>query len=101
MKLRLNLGHQDLAYQLCVPISTISRHFQEMLNIMATRLDFLIFWPDWEELQKTMPLCFCPIYRSNVVAVIVCYEVNIERPSNLAARRSTLPQYKNSNTVKF
>ena len=101
MKLRLNLGHQDLAYRLGIPISTVSRHFHEMLDIMATRLDFLIFWPDREELQKTMPLCFRPIYGSKVVAIIDCYEIKIERPSNLAARGSTWSQYKNSNTVKI
>ena len=100
MKLRLNLGHQDLAYRLGVPISTLSRHFQEMLDIMATRLGFLIFWPNREELQKTMPLCFRPIYGLKVVAIIDCYEIKIERPSNLAARGSTWSQYKHSNTVK-
>ena len=100
MKLRLNLGYQDLAYRLGIPISTISRHFQEMLDIMAVRLDFLISWPDREELRKTMPLCFRPTYGSKVVAIIDCYEIKIERPSNLAARGSTWSQYKHSNTVK-
>ena len=41
MKLRLNLGYQDLAYHFGVPISTLSRRFQGMLDIVAIRLDFL------------------------------------------------------------
>ena len=59
MKLRLNLGCQDLTYHLGVSISTLSQRFQKMLD-MAIRLDFLIFWPDHEDLQKTMPLRFHP-----------------------------------------
>ena len=58
MKLCLNLGHQDLAYRFNVNKSTISRRFDDMLNIIYTRLKFLVSWPDQEELWKTMPLCF-------------------------------------------
>ena len=47
-----------------------------------------------------MPLCFRPTYVSKVVAIIDCYELKIEKPSNLAARASTWSQYKHSNTVK-
>ena len=47
-----------------------------------------------------MPLCFRPTYGSKVVAIIDCYELKIERPSNLSARDSTWSQYKHSNTVK-
>ena len=100
MKLRLNLGYQDLAYRLGVSISTLSRRFNEMLDIMAIRLDFLIFWPDRENLQKTMPLCFRPTYGLKVAAIIDCYEIKIEKPSNFAARSATWSQYKQSNTVK-
>lgn len=100
MKLRLNLGYQDLAYRLGVSISTLSRRFQEMLDIIAIRLDFLIFWPDCEDLQKAMPLCFRPTYGLKVAAIIDCYEIKIEKPSNFAARAATWSQYKQSNTVK-
>lgn len=34
------------------------------------------------------------------MAIIDCYELKIEKPSNLAARASTWSQYKHSNTVK-
>ena len=100
MKLRLNLGYQDLAYRLGVSISTLSRRFQEMLDIMAIRLDFLIFWPDREDLQKTMPLCFRSTYGLKVASIIDCYEIKIEKPSNFNARAATWSQYKQSNTVK-
>ena len=101
MKLRLNLGHQDLAYRFNVNKSTVSRRFDDMLNIMYTRLKFLVFWPDREELWKTMPLCFRPHYGLKVAAIIDCYEIKIEKPSNLLARAETWSQYKHSNTVKI
>lgn len=101
MKLCLNLGHQDLAYRFNINKSTVSRRFDEMLNIMYTRLKFLVFWPDQEELWKTMALCFHPHYRLKVAAIIECYEIKIKKPSNLLERAATWLQYKHSKTVKI
>ena len=68
---------------------------------MYTRIKFLVFWPDREELWKTMPLCFCSHYGLQVAAIIDCYEIKIEKPSNLLARAATWSQYKHSNMVKI
>ena len=73
MKLRLNCGLQDLAYRLQVSLSTMTRRYQEMIDMMYVRLNFLIFWPERENLIKTMPLCFRPVYGVKVVAIIDCY----------------------------
>ena len=100
IKLRLNLGFQDLAFRLGVSKATISRRFHEALDIMATRLEWLIKWPDREELWKTMPNCFRPCYGVKVVAIVDCYEIKIETPSNLIAKSSTWSQYKHANTAK-
>ena len=48
-----------------------------------------------------MPLCFRPVYGVKVVAIIDCYEVRIEKPSNLMAKGTTWSQYKQANTVKI
>ena len=50
MKLRLNFGLQDLAYRLQVSLSTMTRRYQEMIDMMYVRLNFLIFWPERENL---------------------------------------------------
>ena len=101
MKLRLNLGLQDLEYRLRVPLSTMTRKYHEMLQMLYIRLKFLIMWPERDNLRKTMPLCFHAVYGVKVVAIIDCYEIKIEKPSNLVAKSATWSQYKQSNTAKI
>ena len=101
MKLRLNCGLQDLAYRLQVSLSTMTRRYQEMIDMLYIRLKFLILWPERENLIKTMPLCFRSVYGVKVVAIIDCYEIRIKKPSNLVAKGATWSQYKQSNTVKI
>ena len=101
MKLRLNCGLQDLAYRLQVSLSTMTRRFQEMVDMLYIRLNFLIMWPERENLRKTMPLCFQPVYGVRVVAIIDRYEIRIEKLSNLTAKGATWSQYKHANTVKI
>ena len=101
MKLCLNLDHRDLAYRFNINKSTVSRRFDDMLYKMYTRLKVLIFWPDQEELWKTMPLCHRPHYGLKVAAIIDCYKIKIVKPSNLLARAAPWSQYKYSNTMKI
>uniref|UniRef100_A0A7M5WV33 Transposase Helix-turn-helix domain-containing protein n=1 Tax=Clytia hemisphaerica TaxID=252671 RepID=A0A7M5WV33_9CNID len=55
MRLRLGLLEQDLAYRFGVSQPTISRIINRWIGVMATRLEFLIHWPEREQLRKTMP----------------------------------------------
>ena len=101
-KLRLNLGLQDLAYRARVSASTISRSLHKWIHALDVRLTpACIIWPDREELQKTMPFCFRQSFGNKVVVVIDCFEVFVDRPSNLLARAETWSQYKHHNTCKF
>ena len=99
LKLRLNLGLQDLAYRLNVSLATVSRSFHATLNVMMVRLQWLIKWPE-EQLWKTMPNCFRACYGTKVVAIVDCYEIKIEAPSHLVAKSVTWSQYKHANTAK-
>ena len=101
MKLKLNCPFQDLAYRFGISISTVSRIFDEWIDIMGTRLQFLIVWPEREELRKTMPLVFKQNFGNKVALIIDCFAVFIERPSSLIARAMTRSNYKHHNTVKF
>ncbi len=100
VKLRLNLGDQDLAYRFNVSQSTASRQLQRWIDILYVRLKPLVQWPDRDELIRTMPMSFRQKYGKCVI-IIDCFEVFIERPTNLLARSQTLSNYKHHNTVKF
>lgn len=100
MKLRLDLGFEDLGFRFNVHRSTASRIFDKWLNAMYVRLKFLISWPEREALRTSLPQCFVTSY-PKTCCIIDCSEVFIERPSNLLARAETWSSYKSHNTVKF
>ena len=100
MKLRLNVGDQDLAFRFSVNQSTISRCLSKWIDVMYVRLTPLVKWPERGELLKTMPMEFRKSFK-NCVTIIDCFEVFMERPTNLKARAQTWSNYKHHNTVKF
>ena len=101
IKLRLNLSLQDLSYRFNVSPPTISRILLKWLTILDTRLQPLIMWPERENLRRTMSECFRASFGDKVAVVVDCFEVFIERPSNLLARACTWSAYKHHNTVKL
>ena len=101
MKLRLNMPLQDLAYRFKVSHSTVSRIFSSWLVVMDIRLFPLISWPEREQLWRTMPQCFMYSFGKKVTVVIDCFEVFIEKSTNLLARAQTFSSYKHHNTIKL
>ena len=55
MKLRLNVLLQDLAYRFVVSVSSISRIFSHWIVAMDTRLFRFVYWPDRDQLWRTIP----------------------------------------------
>ena len=47
-----------------------------------------------------MPICFRAKFGTNITTIIDCFELYIERPTNLTARFLTWSYYINNNTVK-
>lgn len=101
MKLRQNLSIQDLAYRFHVSIATISRIFQAWITVLDQRLCRLILWPEREDLWRTMPKCFQNAFGFKTTVIIDCFEIFIEKPSNLLARAQTFSSYKHHNTIKL
>ena len=100
MKLRLNVPFQDLAYRFLVSVATVSRIFWAWIIAMDYRLCKLVYWPERENLWKTMPMCFRYAFGNKVTVIIDCFEVFIEKPTNLLARAQTFSNYKHHNTIK-
>ena len=101
MKLRLNVANFDLAFRFGVCATTVGRIFSKWIDAMNVRLSFLVLWPDRESLHKTMPFCFRINYGLKVTSIIDCFELFIEKPSNLLAKSCTWSQYKHYNTAKY
>ena len=85
VKFRLNCQVQDLAYRFSVSCATISRILLKWMTAIDYSLRRLILWPDRDSLHKTMPDCFRASFGTKVAVVIDCFEIFIERPSNLQA----------------
>ena len=90
----INPSLEFLAYQFRILPATASRIFMKWLKQMDLRLQDLIIWPDRDALQKTMPMCFQASFGKKVAVIIDCFEIFIDRPSNLSARPSTWSNYK-------
>ena len=69
--------------------------------MLDTKLKLLLLWPEREDLRRTMPECFHKSFKDKVAVIIDCFEVFVERPSNLLARVATWSTYKHHNTVKI
>ena len=79
----------------------MSRIFLNTLHVLYVRLEYRIYWPNRDELQKTMPMELGKYFGGKVAVVIDCFEIFIQRPSNLLARAPTWSSYKHNNTVKY
>ena len=92
---------QELAFRFEVNVSTISRFFSCWITVMDVRLVPLILWPERDQLWKIMPVCFQYSFCKKVTVIIHCFEVFIEKPSNLLARAQTFSNYKHHNTIQI
>ena len=100
IKLRLNVPQQDIAYRFNVSRSIVSRVFSALLITMDIHLSPLISWPDREDLNMTIPQCFIDSFGFKTTVIIECFEIFIDKPTNLMARAQTYSNYKHHNTVK-
>ena len=101
MRLRLNVAEQYLAYEFSVSQTTVSGIFIDVIDVIYLRTKPFVYWPEREQLKKTMPMQFRKYFGTKVAVIIDCFEIFMERPSNLMARAQTWSSYKHHNTVKF
>ena len=101
LKLRINCLLVDLSYRFNVAPSTVSRILHKWIIQMDIRLKSLIIWSERENLQETMPNCFRLSFGKKVAIMIDCFEIFLERLSNLKARSAMSSNYKHRNTAKI
>ena len=90
VKLRLAVPHLDLAYRLKISTSMVSRILSTWLTVMDVCLGPLVKWPERDDLYRTMPRCFLDSFGRKTTVIIDCFEVFIDRPTNLLAPGSNL-----------
>ena len=100
VRLRLALFLGDLANRFDISVSSVSRIFQKWLDIMYSKLSFLITWPSRDTIHQNMPPAFKTLY-PNCCCIIDCSEVFIEMPASFSARAQTYSDYKKHNTIKY
>lgn len=101
MRLRLDLPIQHIAHLFSVHRDTVSAAFKETVSVFYSRLSPLVHWPDRESLRVSMPHQFVEAFGNRVAAIVDCFEIFIERPSNLQARAQTFSNYKHGHTLKY
>ena len=101
MRLKHNTNVDLLAYQFGVAQSTISTTFENVIDVMFYKLvPSLIIWPTRDQIRKTLPTVFRAAFRT-CTCIIDCFEIFIEKSSNLMAQNQTWSQYKHHNTMKY
>ena len=76
-------------------------NFNEIqIKIKFDETSTLIKWPAREDLLKTMPSSFREHFPKCVI-ILDCFEVFIEKPSDLTAQAQTFSSYKSHNTTKI
>ncbi|XP_037963539.2 uncharacterized protein LOC119691085 [Plutella xylostella] len=99
-KIKLNESFSILALQFGYTQSTISRIFSKSVLLLAGKMKDLIVWPAPVDIFNNLPIPFRARY-SNVVSIIDCLEIQIEKPSNAVHQSLTWSQYKKCNTLKY
>ncbi|KAK7925875.1 hypothetical protein WMY93_008185 [Mugilogobius chulae] len=101
MRLRLDLPIQHLCHLFNVTHKTLSSAFNDTIDVLHARLGPLVHWPERDCQQAIMPQQFINTFGKRVAIIIDCFEIRIERPSNLKARAQTYSHYKGTHTMKY
>ena len=99
MGLRLGRLEQELAYMFNVDAGTISRVFNKWINFLYMRLEMIPIWPEWADVEKTMPETFKTSYPDTFL-IIDATELRCERPSSLSLQSQHYSSYKSHTTLK-
>ncbi|CAI5680122.1 unnamed protein product [Oreochromis niloticus] len=101
MRLRLDLPVQHLCHLFNISHKTLSSVFTDTIDVLYARLGALVHWPERHCLQATMPPQFIETFGKRVAIIVDCFEIRIERPSNLKARAQTYSHCKGTHTMKY
>lgn len=100
MKIKQNDTFRRLDDQFGLSAAGASAIFKRNVQKIAYVLQTLIYCPDKDSLKKMLPIPF-RLNFSNIVGIIDCFEIQIEKPSNALHQALTWSEYKKCNTIKY
>jgi len=99
MHLRLNAGIQDLGYWFDIHPLTVCRYFTKWLDVLHTKLNVFINWPERGNLLKTVPTVFWKAFwKCSVIRLLWSSYWKIYFTEGTT---QTWSNYKKHNTAKF
>ena len=98
LRLRVGLPEQEVAFRFGISQALVSRILVTWISFLVRKLSCLIYWPDWEDVQRYYPRCFQKY--KNVIGLIDCTDGILEKPSVAKAQSQNYSTYKSTNTWK-
>ncbi|XP_046864361.1 uncharacterized protein LOC124458378 [Xenia sp. Carnegie-2017] len=99
MRLRLGLFEKDLAHRFGVAVGTVSNIIRKWIKLLRAKLGSLIRMPERDTIKYYSPPAFKQLF-PQVVIVIDCTEIEMERPSALNNQSACYSSYKSRPTMK-
>ena len=99
-QLRINLPLEYISHQAGISKSTANLTFHKILDLLYTKLHFLIHWQDHDNIRQAV----LPLFKQHfprLTCIIDCFEMFLDRPVNLKARAQVYSNYKKHSTVKY
>ena len=98
--LRINLPFEYISHQPGISKSTANLTFHKILDLLYTKLHFLIHWQNRDNIRQTV----LPIIKQHfprLTCIIDFFEIFIDRPVNLKAQAQVYSNYKKHSRVKY
>ncbi|XP_018909250.2 uncharacterized protein [Bemisia tabaci] len=99
-KIRTDESFFFIADDLGFSISKVSRIFAKHLPTLSAYFQIFVYWPEKRNILMTLPISFRANYK-DVVSIIDCFEIELEKPSNALNQSQAWSEYKKGNTAKY
>ena len=100
VRLRINLPFEYISHQAGISKSTANVTFYKVLNLLYTKLRFLIHWQDRDNIRQIVPPSFKQHF-PRLTCIIDCFEIFIDKPINPKAWAQVYSNYKKHSTIKY
>ena len=91
--LRHNTSFDFLSHARGLKKATLVNYFWKWINLIGTKMNFIIKWPSQEVAFETNPIVFRKKF-PRLTAIVDCFQIFVEKPKGLLAKALCYIQYK-------